>query len=362
MYGDTIFTSISRLEQYRRCPFSFYLKYGLNINEKDIFQIQSIDTGTFMHDVIDSFFGKIQDEEINIKEIQDQEIDRIVEEIIEEKLKLNKNYIFSSTAKFRMLTARLIRVLKKSMKYIVRSIQKSDFEILGHEIEFGKVGSYPAIEVKLEDGKKVEITGKIDRVDVLKTNDGKYVRIIDYKSSTKDIDLDEVISGLQIQLITYMDAVTKIEDFMPAGALYFNLIEPVIKADRTTSLEDIEEQIKKQFRMKGIILSDINIVRKMDKDLETGASSIIPVYIDTKNNISTQKSSCATQEEFEKLQEYTLKTIKEIAKEIFDGIIEIKPYYKNKKTGCDYCNYKAICQFNSNNNTYNYIPHFKEEI
>lgn len=360
MYGDTIFTSISRLEQYRRCPFSFYLKYGLNINEKDTFEIQSIDTGTFMHDVIDSFFGKIQDEGINIKEIKEEQLERIVKEIVEEKLKLNKNYIFSSTAKFRTLTYRLTRVLLKAMKYIVQSIQKSDFEILGHEIEFGKVGGYPAIEVKLDDGKKVEITGKIDRVDVLKTSDGQYVRIIDYKSSTKDIDLDEVVAGLQIQLLTYMDAVTKIEDFMPAGALYFNLIEPVIKADRTTTKEDIEEQIRKQFKMKGIVLSDINIIRKMDKELDKGASNIIPVYIDSKDNISTQKSSCATQEEFEKLQEYTLKTIKEIAKEIFEGIIDIKPYYKNKKTGCDYCNYKAICQFNSNNNKYNYIRHFEE--
>ena len=258
IYGDTIFTSISRLEQYRKCPFSFYLKYGLNINEKDTFQIKSIDTGTFMHDTIDSFFGKIQDENINIKEITDEELERIVKEIIEEKLKLDKNYIFTSSAKFKTLTKRLIRVLIKSMKYIVESIRKSDFEILGHEIEFGKVGGYPAIEIKLDDGKKVEITGKIDRVDVLKTEDGKYVRIIDYKSSIKDIDLDEVMAGLQIQLLTYMDAITKIEDFMPAGVLYFNLIEPLIRANRNTTKDDIEEQIRKQFKMRGIVLSDIS--------------------------------------------------------------------------------------------------------
>lgn len=360
MYGDTIFTSISRLEQYRKCPFSFYLKYGLNINEKDTFEIQSIDTGIFMHDVIDSFFGKIQDENINIKEITDEELERIIKEIIEEKLKLNKNYIFSSSAKFRTLTSRLTRVLLKSMKYIVESIRKSDFEVLGHEIEFGRVGGYPAIEINLEDGKKVEITGKIDRIDILKTNDGQYVRIIDYKSSVKDIDLDEVMAGLQIQLLTYMDAVTKIEDFMPAGALYFNLIEPVIRADRNTTKEDIEEQIRKQFKMKGIVLSDINIIKSMDKDLRQGASNIIPAYIDTKGDISKGKSSVASIEEFNKLQDYTIKTIKEISKEIFEGNIDIKPYYKNKKTGCDYCNYKSICQFNSTNNKYNYIKHFDE--
>lgn len=275
-------------------------------------------------------------------------------------MKLNKNYIFSSSAKFRTLTARLNRVLIKSMKYIVESIRKSDFEILGHEIEFGKVGGYPAIEIKLDDGKKVEITGKIDRVDILKTQDGQYVRIIDYKSSVKDIDLDEVMAGLQIQLLTYMDAVTKIEDFMPAGVLYFNLIEPVIKANRNTTEDDIEEQIKKQFKMKGIVLSDINIIRKMDRDLEKGASNIVPAYIDSKGNISEAKSSCATMEEFNKLQEYTIKTVKEISKEIFEGNIDIKPYYKNKKTGCDYCSYKSICGFNTGCNKYNYIKHFDE--
>ncbi len=345
LYGDTIFTSISRLEQYRRCPFSFYLKYVLKINEKETFDIQSIDTGTFMHDVVDSFFGKIQDEGINIKEITDEELERIVKEIVEEKLKLNKNYIFTSTAKFRTLTSRLNRVLLKAVKYVVQSIKNSDFEVWGHEVEFGKVGGYPAIDVKLDDGKKVEITGKIDRIDVLKTSDGQYVRIIDYKSSIKDIDLDDVMAGVQIQLLTYLDAVTKIEDFMPAGVLYFNLIEPVIKANRNTTAEDIEKQIKKQFKMKGIILSDINIIKRMDKNLEKGASDIVPVYIDSKNNISESRSSCASLEEFEKLQQCTIKTIKEISKEIFEGNIDIKPYYKNKKTGCDYCSYKSICQF-----------------
>lgn len=359
MYGDTIFTSVSRLEQYRKCPFSFYLRYGLNISEKDTFEIQNIDTGNFMHDVIDSFFGKIQDEDINIKEITDEELERLVREIIEEKLKLNRNYIFSSSAKFRTLTARLIRVLLKAVKYIVDSIRNSDFEVLGHEIEFGKVGGYPAIEINLEDGKKVEITGKIDRVDVLKTNDGQYVRIIDYKSSVKNINLDEVMAGLQIQLLTYMDAVTKIEDFMPAGVLYFNLIEPVIKASRDTTKEDIEKQIRKQFKMKGIVLADVNIIRSMDNTFEKGYSNIIPVYIDSKDNISQKKSSVASMEDFNKLQDYTIKTIKEISKEIFSGNIEIKPFYKGKKTGCDYCKYKSICQFNSTSNKYNYITHFE---
>lgn len=43
LYGENLKTSISRLEQYKRCPFSFYLKYGLGIKEREEFNIRPID-------------------------------------------------------------------------------------------------------------------------------------------------------------------------------------------------------------------------------------------------------------------------------------------------------------------------------
>ncbi len=59
LYGSTLKTSISRLEQYKRCAFSFYLKYGLGLKENSLFEVKSIDTGNFMHDVIDEFFSQV---------------------------------------------------------------------------------------------------------------------------------------------------------------------------------------------------------------------------------------------------------------------------------------------------------------
>ncbi|MCI8485594.1 MAG: hypothetical protein HFJ20_00385 [Clostridia bacterium] len=60
LYGNVLKTSISRLEQYRGCPFSYYLKYGLKISEKNTLKLSSIDTGSFMHEVIDSFFNELK--------------------------------------------------------------------------------------------------------------------------------------------------------------------------------------------------------------------------------------------------------------------------------------------------------------
>lgn len=369
LYGDTLKTSISRLEQYRSCPFSYYLKYGLNISEREEFKIQAIDTGTFMHEVIDSFFDKLSERNIKVKDIKDEEendlINDLIDEIIEEKLQIKKNYIFTSIPKYVVLANRLKKVIKKSMIYILDSLRFSNFEIMGHEVEFKNGKEYSAIEMEVGDGRKVEITGKIDRIDIAKTPEGKYIRIIDYKSSTKDINLNEVVAGLQLQLLTYLDAVCNIEDVMPAGILYFNLIDPKIKLSDKISEEKIEDELRKQFKMKGLILADVKIVKMMDQKLEKGNSNIVPAYIDKEGNLSNRQSSM-TKTQFENLQNYTNKVIKQISKEIFEGKIDIKPYYNTKqgKTPCEYCKYKSICNFNNGicKKEYNYIGNASKEV
>ena len=358
IYGNALKTSVSRLEQYKSCPFSYYLRYGLNLSERQEFKIQAIDTGTFMHDIIDKFFDELQNRNIKVKEIQIEEVNNIIDEIVEEKLNLKQNYIFTSIPKYVVLANRLKKVIKKSMTYILDSLKYSDFEIMGHEMEFENGKDFSAIEMNLDNGKKVQITGKIDRIDIAKTPSGNYIRIIDYKSSVKDINLNEVVAGLQLQLLTYLDAICNIEDVMPAGVLYFNLIDPKIKASNKIDENKLEEEMRKQFKMKGLILADIEVVKKMDKKLEKGNSTIIPAYIDKDGNLSN-KPNVITKSQFENLQKYTGKIIKQISNEIFSGNINIKPYYKIKqgKTPCEYCKYKTICNFNSGicKKEYNYI-------
>ncbi len=365
MYGDTLHTSVSRLEQYQACHFAYYLKYGLQLSEKDNFKINPIDTGTFMHDVIDDFFNKIREKSFNIKELSEEEINEIVEEIIDEKLNLNKNFIFSSSPKYKSLSTRLKRVVLKSMKYIVESLKYSKFEVLGNEVEFKEGKEYSPITIELESGQKVEITGKIDRIDIAKLDNDKYVRIIDYKSSAKNIDLNQVYAGLQLQLITYLDAVCQEEDLMPAGVLYFNLIDPTIKSKKSLTDEEIEDKIRKKFKMQGLILADVDIVKMMDTKLETGSSDVIPAYIGKEGTLSNNRSSVVNRKQFEYLQKYTNRLIKQISSEIFSGNIDINPYYntKNKRTPCEYCSYKSICNFNTSDckNRYNYINNLQKE-
>ena len=363
LYGKTLKASVSKLEQYEACGFSYYLKYGLKLKEQNTFKVESIDTGNFMHEVIDSFFTYIEEKGLHVKELSEEQIEIITKEIVDDKLTLKKYDIFQSIPKYRVLAQRLKRVITKSMKYIIDSLKYSEFEVLGHEVEFKQGKEYPPITFELSNGRKVEITGKIDRIDIAKTANGDYIRIIDYKSSVKNIDLNEVLAGLQLQLLTYLDAACKMEDVLPGGVFYFPLIDPLLNCDKELTEEQIKEELQKQFKMKGLILADVNIVKKMDTNLTSGNSNIVPAYINKDGEVS-DKSSTLNRKQFENLQEYMEKIIKQISEEILSGNIGINPYYnvQSKKTPCEYCNYKSICQFNqTTKNNYRYITNASKE-
>lgn len=369
LYGETLHTTISRLERYRSCPFSFYLEYGLKLKEKKSLKLDPIDTGSFMHEVIDTFFEEIANNKISIQEIEKADIEKIVKKIVEEKLNLTSNYIFKSIPKFIMLTNRLCRLVTLSIIYIVQGLKNTDFEVVGNEIEFKNGKEYRPIEIITKDGRKVEITGKIDRIDLAKDETGKYIRIIDYKSSAKDINLNEVLAGLQLQLITYLDAVCQEKDLIPAGILYFGLVEPKIdkgKRGKDITEEELEQKIREHFRMNGLVLAEMKAVNMMDNKLKDGEKSdIIPVKI-KKDGTMDKTSKVVSRKEFEILQKYVKKTLGEISKEILDGNIDIKPYYnvKTKKKPCEYCKYNSICNFKKGfyGNDYNYIDNREKEF
>lgn len=368
LYGNTMQTSVSKLEQYRECPYSFFLKYGLRLSEKNNFKIQPIDTGNFMHEVIENFFSRIEEEKIPVKNITQEQLETYIHQIIQEELQYKKNYILNSSKKYTVLVIRLEKLLIKSMQYILQSLQNSDFEIYASELEFKKGKQYEPIQISLENGKKVELIGKIDRVDLATIpgeKEEKYIRIIDYKSSIKDLDFNEIYAGVQLQLLTYLDATCKIEEMLPAGVLYFSLIEPIIKAEKAMTEEQIEMKIKENFKMHGIILADIKIVKMMDNTLQTGKSQVIPVYVDKEGNISNKMSNVVTKEQFAMLQKYTLQVIRQIATEMLKGDISLAPMYhmKTKRTPCDYCAYKTICNFKNGqgNNGYQYIPNREKD-
>lgn len=368
LYGNNLSTSVSRLEKYSACPFSYFLNYGLNLKEKEELKVKSLDTGSFMHNIIDGFFKEVKKEDLSLSEIEEELVEKLVNKLIEEELGKSISYSFVATTRYNILVKRLKNTVLKALKYIIISITNSEFNVKETELNFGRKENNPII-IELENGRQVEIKGAIDRVDIAKDKqdeDKKYIRIIDYKSSNKQMDFSSIYAGIQLQLITYMNALTLDKEIIPAGVLYFSLIEQMIKANNKITDEEIEKEIQKKYKMKGIILADVDVIRMQDTTLKSGTSNIIQAGITTKGELS--KSTLKTSvdlDDFKVIQDFVIKTIKEISNEILSGNIDIKPYNKNKKTPCEYCEYKAICGFNplEENSKYRFIPNSsKDEI
>ena len=132
-----------------------------------------------------------------------------------------------------------------------------------------------------------------------------------------------------------------------------------MKDPSISNCKDIEDEIRKSFKMKGAVVLDVKVLKAMDHDLDNGvASKIIPAKINGDGSAKKDDAGLST-EQFNNLKDYMDKITKEISNEILSGKIDIYPVYhvSGKNTECEYCNYKSICLFNVNQkgNKYNVI-------
>ena len=342
LYGAEMNTSVSRLETFANCPYMFYLKYGLKLKERKVFKLDTPDIGLFLHEIIDRFSEYVIKNNISLREIKKDETEKIVSQLVDELLVDFKNNIFNSSSQMKRLVVRLKRVIKRVIWVIVNHIRNGEFEISGSEVEFGKDKSLSAVEIELSDGNKLLLNGKIDRIDIAKTEEGKFIRIIDYKSYNKELKLSDIYYGLQLQLLVYLDAAME-KDLLPGGMLYLKLDDPIMKTKKNISKEEIEEEINKKLRMKGVILSDARLIKAMDTNM-TNESSVLDLSV-KKDGTFTSKVPVATKEQFTELRNHMKKILKQMGDEILNGNIKNEPVKKKSKSACEFCDYKLICRF-----------------
>ncbi len=342
LYGENMYTSVSRLESYVQCPFSFYLNYGLKIKEREIYKLGVPDVGTLLHEIIDEFSKEVLEENIDIRKITKEECDQITTEISNRVFESFRNNLFSSTGKLRNLTIKLKEQIKKIIWLIVFHIKSGQFNILGSEVEFGRDKKYPSINIELENGEKLILSGKIDRLDIAKLDDGNYLRIVDYKSSNKAIKLSNVYYGVQLQLLAYTDAVSS-DNTLPAGAFYLHLNDPITNTNKRISKEEVEANLINALKMNGIVIANVKLIEAMDENFN-GDSSVLNLKLSKEGNFS--KMPAVTNEQFKKLRSHMRDTLKKIGEEILSGNICNEPLVqKNGYSPCSYCNYSKICLF-----------------
>lgn len=344
IYKSPVHSSVSRLERFSACPFAYFAEYVLKASERSIMDIYLPDIGMYLHAMLEEL--SVIFNNWDMSGIEYAELSKKVEEVSEKACgKMIGGPIKNGSARHRALIKRLDRILTRSITFLIEHLNRSSFKPLAYEAVFGDRAGLPPITIKITDSMEIKLSGRIDRVDIFVKDNTTYTRVIDYKSGNKDFDLRKIYYGLDLQLITYLDAVSAVagDKCIPAGMTYFKIDDPMIKTKRNRSEKQIEEDIKKKMRMKGLILDDTEIIRHMDNDI-SGTSYYLPVAIKKDNTIAAS-SKVATKEQFECLSIYAKHMIGKLSHRIVSGDIMIEPYKDREKMPCSYCRFRPICGY-----------------
>ncbi len=347
--------SVSRLEKYAQCPFAYFIQYGLKAKGRKEYSFTAPDLGTFIHNILDKFSKQLINDNLNWRDIDYNYINNSVSNIVAEFVSKIPGYILKSSERYKYLAQRLKNMLIFAISIISEQIKQGSFEPIGYEVDFGgKKGKYPPIKIVLQNGEEINLKGQIDRVDKFENEEGKYIRIIDYKSGKKDLSLTDIYYGLQLQLLVYIDAILASgeysnENINPAAILYSRIDDPIAKFDENKDDEEIRENILKSLKMQGLLIKDSNIIKQMDKSLESGektTSLIIPANLN-KDGTLGRHTKGVTYDEFDTIRKYVKDLIKDLCEEMLSGNISILPYKNKDKVSCNFCTYSSICQFDT---------------
>ena len=364
LYGTELSNSASRLEQFAKCACSHFLSYGLMLRERVRYEFNMADMGTFLHNSLDLFARKVREQGKSWIDLEDAERDALAENCVTEVVEKSGETILLSSARNAYIINRVKRMVKRSVWALQNQLKQGEFYPALTEWAFGEKDNIDSLNFDLTAGQKLHLKGRIDRIDVCQDKENHlYVKVIDYKSGTTQLDLIKLYYGLQIQLALYLNAALELEKkrfpdkiVQPAGVFYYNTKDPILNKEDVKNPENPQEEILKKLKMDGICSSEPEILQKLDKNLAMGKSVesfAVPVKYTAKGTFSSN-SKVANQKEFAIMMEYVQDKAKKIGREILKGNTSVNPFEWKKENACEYCPYKEICGFDEKLPGYEY--------
>lgn len=329
LFGNRLKLSPSKIEVYNRCPLSYFCSYILGIHKLQKAELDSIQRGTIVHFVLEKVVGDFAD---NITNISPEEIDNAVDSAMQEYLTMVGGVEALKTFDFSFAYSEMAKTLKILIGHIVEQFKNSDFVPHAFELSISsKDGEIPSLVLKFMDDNFVVLDGKIDRVDILRLDDGReLVRIVDYKTGAKEFHLSDVLYGQNLQMLIYLYVLCTTEEspyfnMEPSGILYM----PSKRGTESSSKAN-------PLMMNGMILNDAEIISAMDKE---GKGR----FIFKKPAKERRSNPTVSADDFKVIFDFLEKQIKDTASNIRKGIFDLRPCDGRSDNACKYCDFRSVC-------------------
>lgn len=344
LYGDVLKNSVTRLEKFASCPYAHFLTYGLGLKERELHEFEAVDLGNVFHEAIELYSKKVNESKEDWKCLPKEIQEQWAEDAVEASVREYEHQLLYKSERDKYQIERMKRLMKRSVWAVSKQLACGAFNPEGFEVAFGEETPLECTHLTLSDDQEMILRGKIDRVDTYKEDGKTYVKVLDYKTGSKELSLSELYYGLQLQLFVYLNAAMELEKkktdkVVPAGVLYYRMEDPMVEGKQ----EDVEQRILEELTPDGLVNEGAEVLNLLDHDYE-GKSYAMPVSKDSKGELK-KTSKAIKEEEFQKITDFTNEKIREIGEKIVGGHIDIHPYKEDKSSGCDYCKYSQICGF-----------------
>ncbi len=346
LYGGRINLTATRLDRVSTCRMSHFLQYGLKLKPRRQARFGAPEIGTFLHYVVEKTIPELcKDETVKVEALAAKHVNAYLEQHMP-KGQLEARH----KALFRQAGHLACRVAKN----VWEEIQAGDFRPVCFELEFGPRGHLPALELR-EGAMTLTVGGKVDRVDGWVRGDTLYLKVVDYKTGTKEFHLSDLLYGLNLQMFLYLMMLTRADkqqvlaacgadarQIVPAGALYIPAKDPFVTVGPDDDEETVQKALDKELKRIGLVLDEGDLLEAMERG---GSFRFLPVGR-VKQGGFTAASCIASAEQMGRLLRKTESTLRELARTIAAGDIEATPYRTGREdTPCRFCDFREACHF-----------------
>ena len=332
LYGAIRRQSVTRLERFAACPFSYYVEYGLKPERIEPYELSAKDEGTFFHAAIHEFLLRSMGD-LNALDAPAAEarMDAVTETLLQ---RMGESGPLGDSAVSLAETRRMKATMRVSAVALAEHMRGSRFHAAALEQSFGPEDGARAIRL---DGDCV-LEGRIDRIDEWDEAD-KYLRVIDFKRGGKSFKLATVYYGLQLQLPVYLASALARRGGRSAGVYYFPLEEGILTTQSLDSGE-IERERRAVFRMEGLIPESEEVRRAMTDRL----GEVFKARA-TEDGKLYKNVPSASESDYRAMTDCALRRAGEQLRDIRRGVCGAFPVRFEGIDPCRYCNYRSVCLF-----------------
>lgn len=358
LYGPALSGSVTRIEDYYRCPCLHFLKYGIGLREQSEFEVHAYDTGNLVHSALEILFRRLKEEGRSVTAMDDEERDSFADACVNEAVLRDGSGLYSDTARNAWIIKKLGRIVRKSVRVMAEQLSRGDFRPYAAEQTFGLAEGFSAMNPVLSDGSVMRLRGKVDRVDIAEEDGRVLVKIVDYKSGSTKWEPWKLLGGTQIQLILYLDAMEEIlagrfpgKKIVPAAILYAPLGDPFLKRAETENEDEAMLNTLKALMPSGLVNVETNVAEHLSKNIDR-APEILPVK--TKDGVVRSGESTATAERFAALKKHVRGLVAGAGEAIREGSASANPVKEGTSEACAYCPYADVCGFDRKTGGFEY--------